>query len=69
LNASGHHVKVLVGAHDPCSFIENKVKLKHISLGLCISAIGGYIHPLCILPLKNLPHLKEQVKSFYSFTE
>jgi hypothetical protein len=69
LDASGHHVKVLVCAHDPCPFTENEVKLEHISLGFCISAVERYVHPLYILPLKNLLHLEEQVKSFYSFTE
>ena len=67
LDASGHKVKVLVCAQDPCLFTENEAKLKHITLGLYISAAGGFICPLLILPLKNLPAVDPKVQAFYSF--
>lgn len=67
LDSSGHKVKVLIRAHDPRPFTENETKMEHITLGLCISAAGTYVKPLCILPLKHLPHLHRAVEAFYSF--
>jgi hypothetical protein len=60
LDASRYKMKVLVYSQDPRPFTENETKLKHITLGLCISVSGFFIRPLVILPLKNLPplHLK-----------
>lgn len=68
LDASGHKVKVLVRSTDPKPFTENEAKLKHMSLGLCVSASGSYVRPLLILPLKNLPPLLPQVTTFFSFS-
>lgn len=67
IDATGHKTKVLVRSHDPKPFTENDRKLQHISLGLCISASGGFICPLLILPLKYLPNLTPQVENFFSF--
>ena len=51
----------------PRPFTENEAKLKHITLGLYVSAAGGFICPLLILPLKNLPAVDPKVQAFYSF--
>jgi hypothetical protein len=56
LNLSEHKVKVFMYTCNSCSFIENEIKLEHISLELYISTIGIYFRPLTILSLKNLSH-------------
>jgi hypothetical protein len=69
LDTSGYKVKVLESAQDPRLFTENETKLKHMTLGLCISVLGFFIHPLIILPLKNLPPLHSKVVQFLAFLD
>lgn len=66
VDASGHRTKVIARAKGPRPFTENEKKLEHITFGLCISASGGYVRPLCILPLKTLPPLAEGVRQFFN---
>lgn len=68
MDASGYKVKVITRANSPRPFTENESKMEHITLGLCISASGGYLRPLCILPLKTLPPLEPNVVHFYSIS-
>ena len=42
-DSSEHRVKVLLHANDSCPFTVNENKLEYITLGLCISAFGGYL--------------------------
>src|SRR5271163_4339189 len=66
LDASGHKVKVISCASSGRPYTEKEVKLKHITLGLCISTSGRYVCPLAILPVKTLPQLNAQVQGFFS---
>lgn len=68
LDSSGHKVKVISQASAPRPFTENEIKMEHITLGLCISASGGYLKPLAILPLKTLPYLDPSILNFYYLT-
>ena len=68
LDASGYKVKVISRAQAGRPYTMEEAKLKHITLGLCISASGGYVRPLAILPVKTLPHLDDQVQAFYSIS-
>lgn len=68
IDTSGHKMKVITRSKSPRPFTENEGKMDHITLGLCISASGGFVQPLCILPLKNLPHLEEEVLQFFAMS-
>lgn len=68
VDAGGKRLKVITRAKSPRPFTETEGKLDHITYGLCISAAGGYLKPLCILPLKTLPHLEEEVLQFFSIS-
>jgi hypothetical protein len=68
LDASGHKVKVISRASSGRPYTPEEAKLKHISLGLCVSAAGGFVRPLAILPVKTLPQLDDQVQAFYSIS-
>jgi hypothetical protein len=68
LDASGHKVKVFSRANSGHPYTKEKTKLKHITLGLCISASRGYVHSLAILPVKTLPQLNTQVQGFFSIS-
>jgi hypothetical protein len=65
LDSSGKKVKVLVRSNSPCPFTENEVKMEHISLGLCVSAAGGFVAPLVIFALKTEPYLLDVVRNFF----
>jgi DDE superfamily endonuclease len=68
LDASGYKVKVISHASSGRPYTEEEAKLKHITLGLCISASGGYVCPLAILLVKTLPQLNDQVQGFFSIS-
>lgn len=68
LDPSKRRVKVISHAKRPRPFIETAQKGEHITFGLCITASGEYLKPLCILPLVNLPPLSSDVENFYSFS-
>lgn len=68
LDASGRKFTVLTRSSDPKPFTENEAKLKHISIGLCISATGGFVKPLLILPLKRFPEVHPSVEKFFVFS-
>jgi len=68
VDASGGKLKIITRAKSPRPFTETEGKLDHITYALCISAAGAYLKPLCILPLKTLPHLEEEVLQFFSIT-
>ena len=40
----------------------------NISVWLCVSASGGAVQPLCILPLKTLPHLDPSILDYYFYS-
>jgi DDE superfamily endonuclease len=65
----GHpRVKVISRSKRPRPFLEIAAKGEHITFGLCISAAGTFIRPLCILPLVNLPDLPREVTSFFNMS-
>src|SRR5271163_2709452 len=68
LDASEHKIKVISCASSGHPYTEEEAKLKHITLGLYISALGGYVRPLAILPVKTLPQLDAQVQGFFSIS-
>lgn len=68
VDAGEHKMKVITRAKSPRPFTENEGKMDHITFGLCISASGGFVQPLCILPLKTLPHLEEEVLQFFAIS-
>jgi len=60
--------RVIIRSCDPRPISVSPNKKKHITFGLCISASGGRLQPLCILPLKLKPHLPSSVEAHYNFT-
>ena len=68
LDASEHKVKVLVCSRDSKPFTENEAKLRHMSLGLCISTASTFLYLLLILLLKNLPLLLSKIEQFFCFS-
>jgi hypothetical protein len=68
LDPSHRRVKVISHAKHPRLFVETAQKGEHITFGLCISASGQYLKPLCILPLVNLLPLDSEVEKFFSFS-
>lgn len=68
LDTTGHKVKVVSRAGTSQPYTAEEAKLKHISLVLCISASGGYVRPLAILPQKTVPPLDPSIVSFYALT-
>jgi DDE superfamily endonuclease len=68
LDASGYKVKVFLRASFGRSYTEEEAKLKHITLGLCISILEEYVRPLAILSVKTLSQLNTQVQGFFSIS-
>jgi hypothetical protein len=68
VDASGHRVKVITRAKGKRPTTANEKKFEHITFGLCISAAGGFVRPLCILPLKTLPPLCAKVRQFFNIS-
>lgn len=68
VDAGGHKMKVITRSKSPRPFTENEGKTDHITFALCVSASGGYVQPLCILPLKTLPHLEEEILQFFAIS-
>jgi hypothetical protein len=68
LDATGYKVKVISRAGTGQPYTGEEAKLKHISLVLCISAAGGYVKPLAILPQKTVPPLDSIITNFYAIT-
>jgi hypothetical protein len=66
LNTSGYKVKVFSHTNSGRFYTKEKTKLKHITLGLCISVSGEYIHSITILSVKTLSQLDTQVQGFFS---
>jgi hypothetical protein len=46
---------------------DTKIVREHITIGLCVSANGGHMTPVVILPLVNLPPLPFDYSDFYAF--
>jgi hypothetical protein len=61
LDASGYKVKVFLHTSSSHFYTKEETKLKHITLELCVSASGGYVHSLAILSVKTLSQLNTQV--------
>jgi hypothetical protein len=66
IDASKNSMRIIIHANSPHLFTKNEVKLEQVTFGLCISAFRGYIHPLCILPLKHLLLLENRIINFCS---
>lgn len=68
LDPSHRRVKVISRAKRPHPFIVTATKGEHINFGLCISADGSCLRPLCILPLSNLPDLPTEVTNYFAIS-
>ena len=68
LDTTGYKVKVVFCAGTSQPYTVEEVKLKHISLVLCISVFGGYVCLLVILSQKTVPPLNSLIVSFYTLT-
>ena len=68
LHPGKNRLKVIVCSEAKVPLARLLPKGQHMSLGLCISAVGGKPQPLLIFPLVNLPPLSDTVTSFFHIT-
>lgn len=68
LHPGKRRLKVLVRAGCKRPIEKILKKGRHISFGLCVSAVGSYTQPLVIFPLKTLPPLPESVIKFFAIS-
>jgi hypothetical protein len=65
LEVGAGHVKVISTKGGPRAYVDAPPASEHITLALCITAAGGVVRPLCILPLKELPRLNPKTEQFF----
>lgn len=65
MELSNQHLKVISKKGAPRANIATDVPSEHITLVLCVPAVGYHVRPLCILPLKTLPRLSPASEVFF----
>lgn len=65
LEVGNGKAKVITNKTSPRPHISAPAKGEHITLALCVTAAGGVVRPLCILPLKELPRLDPKTEQFF----
>jgi hypothetical protein len=68
LHPGKNNLKVLVRSTGQRPTSKMITKEEHITFGVCVSAVGGKLPPLLILPLKTLPDLPPSLLNYYTIT-